>query len=108
MAQWLREHGVAPEDIVLEPEATSTNENLERSRALFPDASRLTVVTSRYHVPRTRIWAWHLGIPVRVVAAPLPPGAPASRLKHYAREVIAVPHSLARVVWRRVAARARR
>lgn len=98
MACWLIERGVAPERIVEEPLATSTNENLENSRALFPDAGRLTVVTNGFHVARTRVWAAHLGVPVSVVAAPTPRK---SRLKNYAREIIAVPHSAARVMWRR-------
>ena len=98
MARWLLERGVDPADIVEEPWATSTNENLERSRALLPDAERLTVVTNGFHVGRTRIWALHLGIPIEVVAAPTPRR---SRVKNYAREIIALPHSAARVAWRR-------
>ena len=99
MARWLLERGVDPADIVEEPWATSTNENLERSRALLPDAERLTVVTNGFHVGRTRIWALHLGIPIEVVAAPTPRR---SRVKNYAREIIALPHSAARVAWRRL------
>ena len=98
MADWLLVRGVPESSIVLEPEARSTNENLERSRALFPDAAYLTVVTSGFHVLRTRVWAWHLGIPVRLAAALTPE---TSRVKNYAREVVALPHSVARVVWRR-------
>ena len=103
MASWLVARGVPETSVVLEPEARSTNENLERSRALFPDAPHLIVVTSGFHVPRTRVWAWHLGIPVRMVAAPTPES---SRAKNYAREVVALPHSVARVVWRRFVRRA--
>lgn len=98
MADWLLVRGVPESSIVLEPQARSTNENLERSRALFPDAACLTVVTSGFHVLRTRVWAWHLGIPAQLVAAPTPK---TSRVKNYAREVVALPHSVARVVWRR-------
>lgn len=98
MAAWLVAHGVPESSVVLEPHARSTNENLERSRALFPRAAYLTVVTSGFHVPRTRVWARHLGIPVRVVAAPTPR---TSRTKNYLREVVALPHSTARVAWRR-------
>ena len=103
MASWLVARGVPETSVVREPEARSTNENLERSRALFPDAPHLIVVTSGFHVPRTRVWAWHLGIPVRMVAAPTPES---SRAKNYAREVVALPHSVARVVWRRFVRRA--
>ena len=92
MADWLLVRGVPESSIVLEPEARSTNENLERSRALFPDAAYLTVVTSGFHVLRTRVWAWHLGIPVRLAAALTPE---TSRVKNYAREVVALPHSVA-------------
>ncbi|MEH0146499.1 YdcF family protein [Corynebacterium sp. Q4381] len=107
MALWLAERGVPLEHIVVEPHATSTNENLERARALFPDAARLTVVTSNFHVARTAVWAWHLGIPVDLVGAPMPPGYPKSKIKNYSRELIAVPHSLARVLWRRLVAQVR-
>lgn len=102
MAAWLEAHGVPESALVLEPQARSTNENLERSRSLFPDAACLTVVTSGFHVLRTRVWAWHLDIPVQLVAAPTPE---TSRAKNYAREVVALPHSVARVVWRRIVRR---
>lgn len=102
MARWLIERGVAAERIVDEPRATSTNENLENSRALFPAADHLVVVTNGFHVARTKVWAAHLGVPISVVAAPTPKK---SRLKNYAREVIAVPHSAARVVWRKLVRR---
>lgn len=98
MARWLIERGVDAARIVEEPKARSTNENLENSRALFPDAAQLLVVTNGFHVARTKVWAAHLGIPISVVAAPTPKK---SRLRNYAREVIAVPHSAARVMWRR-------
>lgn len=102
MARWLTEHGLPAARIVEEPEATSTNENLENSRKLFPDAARLVVVTNGFHVARTKVRASHLGVPVTVVAAPTPKK---SRLKNYAREIIAVPHSAARVVWRKLVRR---
>lgn len=102
MAAWLTARGVPSRAITLEPEARSTNENLEKTRALFPSAARLIVVTNRFHVLRTRVWAWHLGIPVEVVGAPTPPR---SAVKNYAREVVALPHSVARVVWRRAVRR---
>lgn len=102
MATWLTARGVPEAQVVLEPHARSTNENLERARSLFPEASYLTVVTSSFHVPRTKVWAWHLGIPVRMVGAPTPKS---SRVKNYAREAVALPHSAARVVWRRLVRR---
>ncbi|WP_165165467.1 YdcF family protein [Corynebacterium qintianiae] len=99
MADWLAAHGVPRGAITLERAARSTNENLENSRALFPSAARLIVVTNGFHVLRTKVWAWHLGIPVTVVAAETPAF---SRVRNYAREVVALPHSVARVAWRRL------
>ena len=102
MARWLVSHGVQAARIIEEPLATSTNENLENSRALFPDAKRLIVITNGFHVARTKVWAAHLDVPIQVVAAPTPKK---SRVKNYAREVFAVPHSATRVVWRKLARR---
>lgn len=99
MARWLIDHGVPAERIIEETEATSTNENLENSRALFPDAERLVVVTSDFHAPRTRVWAAHLGVPITVMRAVTPP---TSKPKNYAREMIALPHSVIRVLWRKL------
>ena len=101
MARWLSEHGVPAERIVREPHARSTNENLENARALFPETPRWTVVTSDFHVPRTRLWAWHLGVPVTVV------GARSQRrdlLVGALRECVALPHSALRIAWRRLVA----
>ncbi|SDM13633.1 Uncharacterized SAM-binding protein YcdF, DUF218 family [Corynebacterium mycetoides] len=102
MAAWLEARGVPRQAITLETRARSTNENLENSRALFPDASRLVVVTNGFHVLRTRVWAWHLGIAVDVAGAETPRS---SRLRNYAREIVALPHSVARVAWRRLVRR---
>ncbi|GAB3087762.1 YdcF family protein [Corynebacterium aquatimens] len=109
MAAWLVAHGVDEKDIIIEPWATSTNENLENSWGLFARAvgspvEQLEVVTNGFHAARTRVWAWHLGVPITVTSAPTPRR---SRAKNYAREVIATPHSLARVVWRKVMRRLR-
>lgn len=101
MAEWLRERGVAAAKLHLEPRATSTNENLERAHAMFPGTACWTVVTSDFHVPRTRLWAWHLGIPVQVTAAATPAS---QRVSSLLRECLALPHSLLRVCWRRVRA----
>lgn len=99
MVHWLLEHGVDKEQIRQEPHARSTNENLENARELLPDTPRWTVVTSDFHVWRTRLWAAHLGIPVTVVSARTPPDLlPAALL----RECVALPHSALRIAWRRL------
>lgn len=106
MADWLIAHGVAHHRILIEPTATSTNENLERSLELllntgvdFPTKQcPLTVVTSDYHKFRTEVWAWHLEIPVVVISALTPPP---HRQQDFSREVFALPHSTLRVLWRK-------
>lgn len=99
MARWLVSRGVPSELVLEEPDATSTNENLENARALLPDTERWTVVTSEFHLWRTRLWAWHLGIPVEVIAARTPVR---DRPLMLLRESVALPHSALRIAWRRL------
>lgn len=105
MARYLIERGVNPERILLEPLATSTNENLERAHALCPEYTYFRVVTNDFHVLRTRMWARHLGIRVHMHGVRTPRK---DRWWNYLREVVATPHSLLRIVWRRAVARRRR
>lgn len=98
MRDWLIARGVDAARIVVELEATSTNENLENAQAQLPKTTRWLVVTSDFHVLRTRLWAWHLDVPVRVIGAVTPAKA---RVRNFARELIATPHSLLRVLVRR-------
>src|SRR5699024_7261281 len=102
MATYLTERGIDPERIVEEPAATSTNENLENCFALVNNARVLHVVTNEFHSVRTRPWAWHWRIPIKL-HLPLTP--PKFRLRNYSREILASPHSAARVVWRKFRAR---
>lgn len=103
MAAWLVRHGVEKQEILPETRARSTNENLENAHALLPGTARWTVVTSDFHVWRTRLWAWHLGIAVEVVPARTP-------VRHLPvailRECLALPHSALRILWRRLLRRA--
>ncbi|MDO5031130.1 YdcF family protein [Corynebacterium sp.] len=104
MAAYLRKRGVPAELIVEESRATSTNENLENARALDA-APHFDVVTSDFHCLRTKLWSWHLGIPVRLHAALTPRR---DRPYHYVRELVATPHSALRIAWRRWRARGMR
>lgn len=104
MAWWLFTHGVDPQRILLEYDATSTNENLENSAKLLSEATRWTVVTSDFHSLRTRVWACHLGIPISVRTAPT---RPPYRGQDVLREIFALAHSLLRVAWRRTLHRLR-
>ncbi|RNE48773.1 YdcF family protein [Corynebacterium alimapuense] len=98
MCDWLVAQGVDARRILLESAATSTNENLENAKILVPDTQLWTVVTSDFHVWRTRLWAWHLAIPVEVISSRTPCGIQAWMIL---REGIALPHSVLRIVWRR-------
>lgn len=102
MARYLTERGIDPERIVEEPAATSTNENLENCFALVNNARVLHVVTNEFHSLRTRLWAWHLGISIKLHLTLTPHKY---RLRNYSREILATPHSAARIVWRKFRAR---
>lgn len=97
MGQYLQARGIPLERIVVEPNATSTNQNLEYARAMCTNFKRFEVVTNDFHCVRTRLWAWHLGIEVVTHSAPTPWR---KRPRNYTREVIATPHSAVRVLWR--------
>ena len=73
MARYLSAHGISEEDILLESMATSTVENLTCSTALIPRDSELVLVTSEFHVTRTKYIAKRLNFRFsRVVAAKTP------------------------------------
>lgn len=73
MAEWLREHGVADHDIVVEDRARTTGENLRFSARLLEEhrvPGPYLVVTSSYHAPRAAMLARELGIDAQAVGAP--------------------------------------
>lgn len=79
MQRGLLQQGIAPGRIVLEPRATRTEENLRFSRTLLearkltPATTPVAIVTSNFHVPRTRHLAQAAGFGnATVVAAPTP------------------------------------
>lgn len=98
MRDWLVGRGMSNARIVVEPEAGSTNENLEKAQALLPETTHWLVVTSDFHAERTRLWARHLGIDITVIDAETPATA---RLMARLRERGALPHSWLRVAWRK-------
>lgn len=101
MRRYLEARGIPAERIICERAASSTNENLENARRLAPDAVVLHTVTNDFHGLRTRLWAWHLGIPVKLHLTATPW---ALKPRNYIREIFATPHSAARIVWRRIKA----
>ena len=100
MRDYLVAQGVAARRVIVEPRATSTNENLENAyRILRRRHSSWAVVTNDFHVLRTRLWAWHLGHYVKVLSAPTPW---ADKLRNYSRELVALPHSFLRILLRKL------
>ena len=69
MQRWLVEHGVAPSRVLLEPAARDTEENAALSAALVGtlDLERVTLVTDRFHMRRSR-WLLALAL-ARVMGA---------------------------------------
>ena len=99
MRDWLVRNGVDAARIITEDRATSTNENLENTRELLVDWPEWIVVTNEFHAPRVKLWAWHHGYRVRMVAA----RTPIVRIPHlWTREVFALLHSALRIIWRRI------
>lgn len=92
MAQWLIEHNVDPERILLEEQADTTEENVAFSQALLAEhgvgpGAAVAIVTSDYHLCRAR-WMWGDG--AYAVAAYMPEGFWPLTLNYYVREAFAL------------------
>lgn len=89
MFDWLTRQGVAPERLLLEEAATSTEENLRFSLALIAErgdsTERLAIVSSEYHLHRAKALARDLGCtaPLGVAART---SLPLLRLNYFLRE----------------------
>ena len=95
MHDWLIRQGIPEERIVMEPRATSTQENLEYSFALIrergddPDGN-VAVVSSAYHLYRAKSMARMQGVEAAGVAAPW--GYKMVMLNYFIREAFGVTH----------------
>ncbi len=94
MRRWLESAGVAPERILMEPQATTTEENIAYSLALLQqrgeaDAS-VAVVSSEYHLYRAKCIARAQGVEALGVAAKT--SYPVLRLNYFLREAFAVAY----------------
>lgn len=93
MYDWLMENGVAPERLIKEAQATSTEENFRysfdiiRSRGDEPNGN-VAVVSSEYHLYRATLLAEAQGVSVKTVAAPT--SYIALRINYFIREAFAV------------------
>ncbi len=96
MHDWLIAHGVAPERVVMEPKATSTQENLKYSFDLIRERGdepqgRVAIVSSAYHLYRAKLMARDLGVSDAAgVAAPW--GYFFVMLNYFIREAFGVTH----------------
>ena len=99
MRNWLVEHGIQDERIIMEDQATDTRENLkfsmalvnEREASLGKDAKTpptITLVSSEYHLYRAKGIAERQGIEVTTV--PSYCGWPLIKANYYLREAFAV------------------
>ena len=75
MHDWLVQHGVSEERVLLEPKATSTQENLSYSFELIRDRGdepdrNVAIVSSAYHLFRAKSMARLQGVEAAGVAAP--------------------------------------
>ena len=95
MHDWLLEHGIPESRILMEPKATSTEENLAfsfdliRARGEDPDGN-VAIVSSAYHLFRAKSMARLQGVAAAGVAAPW--GYPMVMLNYFIREAFAVTH----------------
>ena len=95
MHDWLIAHGIPEERILLEPRATSTQENLAYSFALIrergdePDG-HVAVVSSAYHLYRAKLMARNMDVEAAGVAAPW--GYFFVMLNYFIREAFGVTH----------------
>ena len=95
MHDWLIEHGIPEERVLMEPEATSTLENLSKSYDIIrergdePDG-HVAIVSSAYHLYRAKLMARNLGVEAAGVAAPW--GYFFVMLNYFIREAFGVTH----------------
>ena len=95
MHDWLIRQGIPEERIVMEPRATSTQENLEYSFALIrergddPDGN-VAITSSAYHLYRAKSMARLQGVEAAGVAAPW--GRTMVMLNYFIREAFGVTH----------------
>ena len=95
MHDWLVAQGIPDERILLEPRATSTQENLAysfeiiRERGDEPDG-KVAIVSSAYHLYRAKLMAEKQGVAAAGVAAPW--GYFFVMLNYFIREAFGVTH----------------
>lgn len=75
MAEYLKQHQVDPSHLLLEQAATSTETNFKFSKQLIesdwrgPGNPRILVITSDYHLVRSKLLAWRQRLPVQLLGS---------------------------------------
>ncbi|MCL2421245.1 MAG: YdcF family protein [Defluviitaleaceae bacterium] len=92
MGQYLIQHGIAPERIILEDQSTSTMENLNFAKALLDERLgennyTIVLVTNDFHLPRGRMLVRRAGLAGEGMAAPTQRGMVP---RYYSREHLAI------------------
>lgn len=89
MKAYLSARGVSEEDILTDPDSFNTRQNLVNAAVLlekYPAISRVLIVTSDYHVPRSLALAKDLGFDACGLGSPC---KPEYWIKNHAREALA-------------------
>jgi uncharacterized SAM-binding protein YcdF (DUF218 family) len=86
--------GISSEQIILEPKATSTFENLKFAKIILEQRKlkSVIVVTEPYHMPRAALIARKLGL--EFSSSPAPESACWSRFKHFSRFFLREPFAV--------------
>lgn len=99
MRDYLVEHGVKEEQILMEDRSTNTRQNLDYSLKLleengFDTDGDMIVVSNRFHLARVRmIWGWIYGDTDNLSTLGAPSSHVPSRMKMYIREPIGLVKS---------------
>ena len=88
MQAWLVERGIENGRIVMEDRAENTEENIAFSMAMIPDDARVAVISSEYHLYRTKVLAERQGY--ALLAVPAKTTYPVLRLNYFFREAFAM------------------
>ena len=89
MRDWLISQGVPETDVIAECASVNTRQNLQNAKALLPEGvTRVTVVTSDFHLPRALALARDLGLDADGIGSPCRPEL-GFWVKNHSREVLA-------------------
>ena len=93
MFDYLTARGISPEQLIMEPKASSTEENLKFSFEIIGselDSSTIAVVSSEYHLHRAKTMAKMLG--VEVYGIPGRTSYPVLMINYFIREAFGMVH----------------